>query len=840
MKKLLTLLSTIPVIFTVTSASAQALYWDPGQTASATAGGAGNWDTTSTFWFNGVTDVPWTDGNDAFFEGTAGTVTLMQNSSVADLYFTNSTGGDYVITNDGNNEVLTVANVIDTGGSEDTIATPIANSSTLNKNGDGRLYLAVSNNISGSVNVNQGELSIANINSVGGGSLTVSNGAALEVSSGTNNIGNAGTPSGITANITIYGSGITNSGALRNPSGVNILLGNLTLGQDNSMIYADSGSALLLLPGTPVVSSSEITDNGNNYNLIVSGSGTGNTFLEGPISIGGSLIVQGRCYAYLNGVALTTWNSTYVGPTGQFFVENNNSFGSGSNPASLITTNTILDGGFIASGGSYTMWANDGITATANGGTLICSNGTWTTCNIYSSNAPVTFNCVGSMRPGGAAGISLGTINLGTGAFIKSGNGDCNLTFANAAFEIYSNIVLNGGSLSFNYDASGGTSSLGAVPTTLNASNIVLNGGSMHAGHTTTIGATRGIFVTTQNGTIEDVTSSATLTINSPISGPGSVNFPLGKSGSSQTVVLNGANTYAGTTTVGSSITLSVAGGTGTLGTGNTTVSGTLTFNRTGSYTYGGNISGAGPVNKANTATVTLGGINTYTGATTVSAGTLLINGTNGASAITVTGGNLGGSGLINGAVTVNAAGTLALGTATLSVSNNVSIAGNVSVTLNKSLTPSNGMAVVTGTLANTGTGKVNVTVSGAALVAGDTFQLFSQPLTGGGTMTISGGGTGVVWNNNLAVDGTISVQSVVPPSPRINNVTIINGNFIFSGTNGPGSGTYYVLTSTNVALPISQWTSIFTNTFLGNGAFSITNPITGGNPQQFYLLQVQ
>jgi hypothetical protein len=97
-----------------------------------------------------------------------------------------------------------------------------------------------------------------------------------------------------------------------------------------------------------------------------------------------------------------------------------------------------------------------------------------------------------------------------------------------------------------------------------------------------------------------------------------------------------------------------------------------------------------------------------------------------------------------------------------------------------------------------------------------------------------------VVWNNNLAVDGTISVQSVVPPSPRINNVTIINGNFIFSGTNGPGSGTYYVLTSTNVALPISQWTSIFTNTFLGNGAFSITNPITGGNPQQFYLLQVQ
>ncbi|HEV2453348.1 MAG TPA: autotransporter-associated beta strand repeat-containing protein, partial [Verrucomicrobiae bacterium] len=787
---------------------------------------------------NGASDVPWTGGDDAWFEGTAGTVTLMQNTTTADLYFTNSTGGDYVITNDGNNEVLTVGNVIDTGGTEDIIATPVGNSSTLNKNGDGRVYLAVSNNVTGTVNVNQGELSIANIDSVGGGALTVADGAALELSSGTNNIGNAGTPSGITANITISGSGITNSGALRNPSGVNVLLGNLTLGEDNSMIYADSGSALILLPG--VLSSTEITDNGNNYNLVVSGNGTGNTYLEGPISIGGSLIVQGRCYAYLNGVTPTAWKSTYISPTGQFFVENNNGFGSAANPAALITTNTILDGGSITSGGTYSMFANDGITVTTNGGTLTCNSGTWTTGNIYSSNAPVTLNCVGSMRPGGAAGGTLGTINLGTGAIIKSGGGDCNMGYANASLEIYSNVVINGGSYTFNYDSSGGTSSLGAVPSSLNPSNILFDGGSMHVGHSTTIGATRGIYVASGGGTIEDVVSSGgTVTINSPISGPGSMNFPNGHSGKTSGIVLAANNTYAGTTTVGASSSVTVGAGStsGTLGAGDTTDNGILVFNRTGGYTYGGNISGAGTLIKNASGTITLTGASTYSGATTIGGGTLLVDNTN-ASAITVnSGGALGGAGVFGGAITVNSGGTLALGSETLSTSNNLTIAGNVSVSVNNSATPSSGMAIVTGTLVNTGSGTVSVSNLGPALAAGNTFQLFSQPVSGGNNLTISGGG--VQWANNLAADGTISVVGALP-QPVINGFSISGTNLVISGTNGYTGGGYYVLSTTNLLLPLSSWKPISTNTFASGGLFSITNPIVPGTPAKFYTLKLE
>ncbi len=595
-----------------------------------------------------------------------------------------------------------------------------------------------------------------------------------------------------------------------------------------------------------------MTDNGNNYNVIISGNGTGN-FLMGATSIGGTLTVEGpaSCYAYLNSITPTVWKSTYVSTGATLYVENNNSFG--TQPATLMTTNTVLDGGTIVSGGTSTMYATDGITVTTNGGTLNDTSGTWTTCNIYSlSNTPVSMGGAGSLRPGGAAGggssgVTGGVINLGSGALIKIGTGDCNLGYANATNEIYSNIVVNAGSLTFNYDATGGRSSLGAVPTSLNPSNIVFNGGSLHVGHSTTISATRGIYVASGGGTIEDVVSSGgTVTINSPISGPGNISFPDGHAGTVAGVILAANNTYTGTTTVGASTVVNVGSGgaSGTLGTGNTTDSGTLTFNRTGSYSYGGVISSTGMVTKAASAIVTFTGQNTYSGNTVISGGTLLINNTagsgTGTGSVTVnSGGTLGGSGAISGAVTVASGGTLALGLNTLTMNNNLSLAGNVSVSLNKSLTPSNGMAVVSGTLANTGTGSVAVANLGSALVAGDTFQLFSQAVSGAATMTVSGGGTGVVWNNNLAVDGTISVFSVTPSTPHINQVQISAGNFIFSGTNGPDSGTYYVLSTTNLTLPLSQWTYLSTNSFLGNGQFYVTNPINPGKPQQFYLLQV-
>ena len=74
---------------------------------------------------------------------------------------------------------------------------------------------------------------------------------------------------------------------------------------------------------------------------------------------------------------------------------------------------------------------------------------------------------------------------------------------------------------------------------------------------------------------------------------------------------------------------------------------------------------------------------------------------------------------------------------------------------------------------------------------------------------------------------------------PGINSFLQSGGNLVFSGTNGPASGAYYVLTSTNLSLPLSNWTVLSTNSFDASGNFSVTNPILGGGPPGFFILEL-
>jgi fibronectin-binding autotransporter adhesin len=303
------------LVFSSSHLLAAPLYWDADGTAvgndptsGAGLGGSGNWDQTSALWFDGGSDVPWmnANGDTAIFSGTAGTVTLTENISAGNVSFTNA-AGNYVITNATGAEVLTIAGAIDTGGGEHTIGAPIANSGTLTKNGAGRLHLPADNGatLNGSIVINQGDISVENNNAVGSGSgnsITVADGAALVLNGGSN---------GLTAfypTVTINGSGITNSGALRNLSGVTTFYGQIILATNNSVIYVDSGSALVY-DGEY----GPLTDNGNNYNLIISASGTGN-FHMGATSIGGTLMIEGpaSCYADLTSITPTDWESTYI------------------------------------------------------------------------------------------------------------------------------------------------------------------------------------------------------------------------------------------------------------------------------------------------------------------------------------------------------------------------------------------------------------------------------------------------------------------------------------------------------------------------------------------------
>jgi hypothetical protein len=80
----------------------------------------------------------------------------------------------------------------------------------------------------------------------------------------------------------------------------------------------------------------------------------------------------------------------------------------------------------------------------------------------------------------------------------------------------------------------------------------------------------------------------------------------------------------------------------------------------------------------------------------------------------------------------------------------------------------------------------------------------------------------------------------VIPAPPRIVGVTLSGGNLIFSGANGAPGWPCYVLASTNLALPLTNWVCVATNTFDSNGDFSFTNSFLPDLPQSFYLLQLR
>jgi hypothetical protein len=103
--------------------------------------------------------------------------------------------------------------------------------------------------------------------------------------------------------------------------------------------------------------------------------------------------------------------------------------------------------------------------------------------------------------------------------------------------------------------------------------------------------------------------------------------------------------------------------------------------------------------------------------------------------------------------------------------------------------------------------------------------------------------GTGSVLTNNYAIylDNRSNIELGTPPAPMpiIQSISFNGGNILISGTNNNTAGgqMYYVLTSTNIMLPLSQWTSIRTNNFDGSGNFSESIP-AGAGGQSFYLLQ--
>jgi hypothetical protein len=109
---------------------------------------------------------------------------------------------------------------------------------------------------------------------------------------------------------------------------------------------------------------------------------------------------------------------------------------------------------------------------------------------------------------------------------------------------------------------------------------------------------------------------------------------------------------------------------------------------------------------------------------------------------------------------------------------------------------------------------------------------------------TLSGspilGTTPIGYNCSLNTSTAGQVKLIVSSKPpSIGNIQLTGGLLAISGTGGGAGAAYYVLSSTNVALPLSAWTKLATNQFDTLGNFSFTTAPATNTPKMFYALQV-
>jgi len=351
--------------------------------------------------------------------------------------------------------------------------------------------------------------------------------------------------------------------------------------------------------------------------------------------------------------------------------------GTATNNIADTTLTNVHDIEFMSGAGAYTLAANAG-SAGASGGTALIVNGSIinNSANAQTINTALEFAATRTVEAN-TADITIGGLISGAGGLTKEGDGTLQihvqsnytgLTSVNGGTLVIDNPTgtarnFGAGSININNGATLQTSSSGGGQTRLQNKTITFDangGGTINiSGGSTRVGGSS--FVTTGGSTnfitgslfdlggqitfnVADGTDDADLQLNNGINRSG-----INKLGAG---TLRLTNTFNNLQTNVLDINAGVVelGGAGQLVngnySGNITNDGIFRHNSTNNQILNGVISGTGAIEKDNNSTLTLtGNNNTYSGNTTVSDGTLIING------------NQSGA---TGAMTINANGTLA------------------------------------------------------------------------------------------------------------------------------------------------------------------------------------
>ena len=239
-------------------------------------------------------------------------------------------------------------------------------------------------------------------------------------------------------------------------------------------------------------------------------------------------------------------------------------------------------------------------------------------------------------------GVGTSTINFDVNQLTSAGSNNT-LTFAPGGFDTFNTVINvtggNGDTLALGPIIHGFN---GTLTVNANSANVIFNGG---------IGiVTSGATGVTFSG---DFNSAVTGAITNTTQTTGVTATPLTKNGAG-TLTLTGANAYLGTTTISAGkLQLGNGGTTGTLSPSSAIVDdGTFVINRSNAISQGTDFSGApitgsGSFIQAGRGTTTLNTSNTYSGNTTVSSGTLVLQTSNAisqTSQVILAGGTLGTS----------------------------------------------------------------------------------------------------------------------------------------------------------------------------------------------------
>jgi len=748
----------------------------------------------------------------------AGSETLTNASTFTGL--TTITSGSLILT--GNGSIADSSSVTD-GGVLDISGTTTSGVSLVSLSGGGRLNLGAQTltltnaagafsgvaSGSGSIVVASGTEDLSGNNTFTGG-VTVDSGATLELGSLTvaYNVANSGTVTFDTSSTVAMDGVISGSGAVsETASGVATI------------------TTVQTYTGATTITSGTLTLTGN-----------GSIASSSSVTVDGALDVFGA-----SGTTITSLSGSGIVELASGSLTISDGAGASATTPSIFTGTVYGPGSLIVAGGSQEFTASStysGATTVDSGAILLLpagsslqyssvdDEGIVDISGVYSTNA--SYTTIGSLGGGGM--VTLGPHNL----------------FLAGAGDTFSGVISGAGGL------------------TISAGTETLSGANTYTG-VTTINAGAGLVLTStgslstsgnvvDNGTLDISATVGPTSTFASLSGSGTINLGANTlhltnasgdfSGTIQssggltigggTEILEGNNSYTGGTTIDSGATLQLgfSSASGTVA-GNVLDNGMLAFDRSDSSVFSGLISGTGTLLIQDGAgTTILTADNTFSGVTTIAAGTLQLGhgGTSGSLLDTsnvVDNGTLafgrsdtmtfatvisgsGGVTQLSGETILTAANTYTGPTlidngATLALGGTGSISSSSGVTDNGTFDVSNVTAPAQITsLAGSSTGVVALGTQTLVITnaAGD----FSGTVSGGGNITVSGGtqtlsgtnsylGSTIVNGGTLLVNGSIASSSGVTVNSggtlggtgTVPSVTLASGGTLAPGAAGAG-----------------------------------------------------